>query len=275
MCAAERINLVFFLFYSLMAFVRPLGWRQRGRILSFGAAGILIILCVRFLGGFLPPVALGVVRDWLPAPLMLVVYWQVGGFFRRPDEKIQGELLAMDRRVLRWLQSHAAVLLGSRLLAGYLELMYLLCYPLIPLGLGILYARHLSRFADEYWSVVLPATYLCYATLPFFQTLPPRLLPQDGPPPLPRTNMRDMNLWLLGRASIQINTLPSAHVASTVAAALALVQIFPAAGAVFLFFALSIVLAVFLGRYHYVADSLLALLLVLFVVLFRFLVPYF
>ena len=59
------------------------------------------------------------------------------------------------------------------------------------------------------------------------------------------------------RASIQANTIPSGHAAGAMAVALAVGSTLPAAGVVFLFLALSIAVATVLGRYHYVVDSVL------------------
>jgi membrane-associated phospholipid phosphatase len=62
---------------------------------------------------------------------------------------------------------------------------------------------------------------------------------------------------VLNHASIQVNTLPSGHVAAAVAAALAVGTFMPAAGAVIGVLAVSIALAAVLGRYHYAADAVL------------------
>ena len=64
---------------------------------------------------------------------------------------------------------------------------------------------------------------------------------------------------MLGRASIQVNTLPSGHAAGAVATALAVATVMPDAGAVFLVLALSIAMATVIGRYHYIVDSVLGI----------------
>jgi len=87
---------------------------------------------------------------------------------------------------------------------------------------------------------------------------PPRLLPQQEASPGARENeVRKVNLEVLNRGSIQAITFPSAHVASTAAAALVLVRFMPLAGAVFLAIAVSIAVGAFLGRYHYFLDVVL------------------
>jgi membrane-associated phospholipid phosphatase len=75
--------------------------------------------------------------------------------------------------------------------------------------------------------------------------------------------IRRVNLGLVNRASIQVNTVPSGHAAGALATALAVGSIMPLAGVVFLIAALSISIATVLGRYHYVVDTVLGLLVAL------------
>jgi len=89
--------------------------------------------------------------------------------------------------------------------------------------------------------------------LPFLPTSPPRVLE----PPIPAAGVRRLNQWLVRNASIQANTFPSAHVASTMSAALVLVLVLPVAGWVVLGVALAIAAGAVLGRYHYLADVIL------------------
>jgi membrane-associated phospholipid phosphatase len=76
-----------------------------------------------------------------------------------------------------------------------------------------------------------------------------------------------LNLLINQRASIRFITLPSAHVASTMAASLVLLWLAPSAGFVFLLLSLSIVIAAVAGRYHYALDVLLGIAVALFVTL--------
>jgi membrane-associated phospholipid phosphatase len=64
-----------------------------------------------------------------------------------------------------------------------------------------------------------------------------------------------LNLWVLGRASIQANTVPSGHAATATAVALAVGAAIPEARAILFVVSGSIVLATVVGRYHYVLDS--------------------
>ena len=74
-----------------------------------------------------------------------------------------------------------------------------------------------------------------------------------------------LNLSVLDRASVQVTTLPSGHAAGAMATALAVSTSLPVAGIAFLFMALSISIATVLGRYHYVVDTVLGVLVAIIV----------
>ncbi|HVN78274.1 MAG TPA: phosphatase PAP2 family protein [Terriglobia bacterium] len=249
----EWINVAFFLLLSVLAWVRPSARRRWRRATLIGSAGIGLTLAAAYFQQAFP----SVLRDWLPAPLMLFVYWQAGGFVDRPNEALQARLEEFDSRVMRvWRHFR-----GISLLETYLEFAYLLCYPLIPLSLGALYLKHLANYTDRYWLIVLPATYLCYILVPFIQVLPPRLLGREQESRGKYNLIRSFNLWILQHASIQVVTFPSAHVASTTAASLVLLQLMPSMGLIFLLLSISIMVGAVVGRYHYALDAILGLML--------------
>lgn len=146
-------------------------------------------------------------------------------------------------------------------LHAYLELTYLLCYPLVPVAFALLYFSSpavAGEAPDRFWSAVLLAVFICYGLLPWLPTRPPRaFLPADIPA---ASALRRLNLHVLNHASIQVNTLPSGHVAAAVAAALAVGLFMPAAGTVIGVLAVSIAAGAVLGRYHYAADAILGVL---------------
>jgi undecaprenyl-diphosphatase len=63
-------------------------------------------------------------------------------------------------------------------------------------------------------------------------------------------------LRVLGLASIQLNTFPSGHVASSVATALVVATPLPAVGLLLTAIAGGIAAGSIVGRYHYLADVL-------------------
>jgi hypothetical protein len=255
MRVAEAVHVAAFSFFFLVLAFQwtALPAARRRRVLLLGSGGLAVTL-----GGLFTPAP---VRDWIPAALMLVVYQQAGAFFIRVDRPFQAALLELDARwaapILRALARGGPV---GLMVVFWCELSYLLCYAVIPLSLGALYALDLSDRTDFFWGVVLISTYGCYAMLPFIQTMPPRVLGEPWVPTLRASAVRRLNLWLLRNASIHANTFPSAHAAAAVSAALVLLAVAPAAvGAGFAVLALGITAGTFVGRYHYLSDALLGL----------------
>jgi len=214
----------------------------------------------------------------LPSLILLAGYWLSGLLFVRPDPRLERWLLSADEivltrpGVLTWFRT------APRVVTEYFELSYLLVYVAVPAGAVTLAIGGHADQIGRFWTVVLLAEFACYGMLPWIQTRPPRVLENVeswGPPSLgaeargakaadgperPRTPIRRLNHAIVGRASIQANTLPSGHAAGAFATALAVGATMPAAGAVFLILAVSIALATVLGRYHYVIDTVLGLL---------------
>jgi hypothetical protein len=261
MRAAEYINGAFFLFLIGLALLRSLPAPRRAKVFAIGAVGIGLICAGYYAGRLLPGLAASVLRDWLPAILLLMVYWQAGQFFLVPGEELQRRLLRLDQKLLGPLLSRLGRGRAGRWVVTYLELAYLLCYVLVPMGLGALYILHMRAYADRFWTVVLPPTCFCYVMVPFLPTLPPRMLEDPREGPWRSNRVRSLNLWILRYGSIHANTLPSAHVASSVASALALFQFSPGTAFLFLWVALSIACGAAVGRYHYAADVILGVVL--------------
>ena len=251
MRASEWIQIVFALGIGSLAWVRPLEMRRRLRIALLAIIVPATIMLARFaLHGF----AGSVVRDWLPAALLLIPYWQAGQFFTGPDARIQKWLAQTDEKVLRVLGR----IIGSGENGGwarYFETAYLMCYPLVPIGLAVLYLGHHRAATDFYWIVVVLASDICFAVTIFVPAMPPRLIPEQAAESrIAANNVRKLNLEVLNRGSIQAITFPSAHVASTTAVALVLTRFLPMTGAIFLVIAASIAIGAFHGRYHYFLD---------------------
>jgi hypothetical protein len=257
MRVAEWIQIAFFSILVVAAWRRPLARQRRLRVTAFATLAIAAILAARY---FVPPRFSSVVRDWIPAALLLVAYRQIGEFFTEPNQSVQARLAAFDRSFLRAVHIQPARTSIGLLRALYLELAYLLVYPLVPLGVAALYIAGMRHNSDYYWVVILLATYTCFAVTPFVPALPPRLLIGYEMFEIPPNSLRALNRWILRRASIQAITFPSAHVASSAAAALVLLRLEPRAGLIFLWAALSIAVATVVGGYHYAADVLFALL---------------
>src|SRR6267142_686532 len=103
MRTTEWMNLTVFSFFAIAAWLRPPTTSRSRLVISLiGAAGISLIIAAQFADQLLPSRAVSMIRDWLPAPLMPMVYWQTGRFAGKPNERFQNSLHGFDRR---WLGS--------------------------------------------------------------------------------------------------------------------------------------------------------------------------
>jgi len=291
--ASEKVVLGFFAYAVAASVVFPLSPRERLTILALNLLASAVVLSLARFAKAGRSAFLAIVRDWLPCFLILLAYRESGAFFR-PDPTHR-----LDYLFERWdaiLLNHPWVVgtlaLCSPWLQRYLEFSYLLCYPLVPLGLGSLYigrtradlsghgeehdlgranqrpARRNREWVlapeglgrrspiDHFWTAVLLATLVCYAIYPLFPLTPPRVLFHDLPGPAVQHFLRKMNFWILDQYSVQACIFPSGHVAAVTATALALRTYLPRVGVLFLIAAASVAAATVYGRYHYAADAL-------------------
>jgi hypothetical protein len=247
------------------AWFQRLSLKRRLNTTALAAIAMGVIVLARWSGRWVNPAASSVLEDWLPALLMLFPYWQIGQFFMKADPVAEKRLAMFDHAFFRALGIAPAKTPISRAAGVYLELCYLLVYPLIPLGLAALYLTNATRFVNYYWVVVLLATYICFAITPFVRAMPPRALASYEKFRMPPCKVRAVNRLILRRCSIQAITFPSAHVASAMAAGLVLLRIEPGTGLIFMLIGVSIAIATVVGGYHYAADALLASLIAIMV----------
>ena len=252
--ASEWIQLGFAVILAAAAWIRPLPMRHRWVTTILAIVAIVAVALVRSTAYLLPPSSVSVLRDWLTAALLLVPYWQTGQFFLGPNIQIQDRLAAFDR----WLLPRVAETSGTaRTRLGWsMEVAYLFCYPLVPLGLLALYATGLSDHVSNFWFVVLVSTYICYAFTLFVPALPPRVLAGGQITSTPQGKARIFNRWLLSHGSIHAISFPSAHVASAMAVSLVLLRVVPLVGLAFLAVSIWISIGAVVGRYHYALDVL-------------------
>jgi hypothetical protein len=255
---AAWIQGAFVAILAAIAWFRPLNFKRRLNTTALAAIAIGLILLARWSSRWLSPLPASIVHDWLPVLLMLFPYWQIGQFFTGADPVAERRLAIFDHAFFRALGIVPAKTPIIPVAGIYLELAYLMVYPLIPLGLAALYLTNATRFVDYYWIVVLLATYICFAITPFVRAMPPRALESYEKFRMPPCKLGAINRFILRRGSIQAITFPSAHVASAIAAGLVLLRVEPWAGLIFLIIGVSIAIATVVGGYHYAADALLA-----------------
>jgi membrane-associated phospholipid phosphatase len=198
----------------------------------------------------------------MPLVYLLVGYWLPALTVGEPNVRFEQRLLSIDRRLfgadgLTRFERNA-----PRSIIEYLELAYLLCYAVVPAGYAcLLLAGHGADTIDQFWSIVLLAAFLCYGLLPWVPTRAPRAIePSRG---VGRASIRQLNMAVLNRASVQWNTFPSGHTAASVATALAVAGVMPLAGLVLGVVAVSIAAGSVVGRYHYAADAIAGALMAL------------
>jgi len=129
-----------YLAYTTVAsFELPMTPRERLIIAALNILATAVIFLLARVARQKPRSFLGAVRDWLPAVVILVAYRESGMFFT-PDP-----VHRLDHIFVRWdsalLRNAWVLTILTRLapwLQYYLELAYLFCYPLVPLGLGCL-----------------------------------------------------------------------------------------------------------------------------------------
>jgi membrane-associated phospholipid phosphatase len=190
----------------------------------------------------------------IPSLVLLAGYWLSGLLFVRPNARLEQWLQSVDDRVLIRTGILDVFRRSPRVVQEFFELSYLLVYLAVPAGATTLVVSGRAEHVDWFWTVVLLAEFACYGMLPWAQTRPPRAFDPGAPS---TTSIGRLNLDIVNRASIQVNTLPSGHAAGAFGTALAVLSVTPAAGSVLLLLALSISIATVLGRYHYVVDTLL------------------
>ncbi len=264
----EKILLGYFAYLSAASFFVPLDSRQRLVAVTTNCliAGVLLLVSQRASDRRW----LAALRPWLPSFFILVAYRE-SGLLLTPDptHHLDYIFIRLDDALLKSPTVFWALDRGAPWIQYYLEFAYLLCYPVVPLGLLSLYLiRSESRATawwaprpdvkqamEHFWTAVLLASLTCYFLFPFFPLVPPRELFNDVPGPRVAPLLRSINQWLLVKYSVGASLFPSAHVAATIAMALAIRHYLARLGLGFVVVALSITLATVYGRYHYALDA--------------------
>lgn len=242
MRSAEDVAFFYFLYLAAIGWLRPLPMARR-----------LLVTAVALLtaaGVFAAARAPFVVREWAPLGYIGVGYYLTGCLFVRPSEPLERWLLSWDHRLFgdpttrfaRW----------PAWFIGYLDIVYMFCFLLLPAGMLALIVAGRSDQANHYWTLVLAADLGAFAPLSVFQTRPPWML--EAKPALAAPSVHRLASYMVEHATIRVNTFPSGHVAVSFAVALALVGSLPVAAGVLLALAASISVACVVGRYHYAVD---------------------
>lgn len=197
-------------------------------------------------------------RDWLPIFLTYIAFREMELFLPRHfPAAIEVQWVAQDRIFLDIWHARAAIEHFGAILPFYFELCYLLVYGVAAYCILVLYANKRRRSIDLFFVIYLAGTLGAYALFPYFPSRPPRLVFPGLDQPHIVTWVREVNLYILSKATIHSGVFPSAHVSSAFSAAWAMFLLLPhrkAFGWGLLFYAISVSIATIYGRYHYVAD---------------------
>lgn len=242
MLAFEGVVIAYLAFFMAAAPVaRVAPWKRLATAFAAGAAAVVVYTVSQVL-----PLE---IRLWLPFLYIALGYWLpaalvpsfTGGAFeswlRHTDAVVRNKMGSVPGWV-----------------ATGLQLGYLACFPLVPLAFAIVWFAGSPNDVARYWLGVLVAGYACYITLPWLLSRPPRLIEDtaaDGAP----AGVAAFNRNVLGLVSHRLNTFPSGHVAVSVAAAIGVGKVWPAAGIVLGLVAAAVAVGAVSGRYHYFADA--------------------
>lgn len=237
-------SVAYFVYVAVVGLVMPgLPARRRLLAVSVSGGGLALAATASIAEGFWLESFL------LPLLLLLVGYWASGTLWVGPQPRFERLLAACDRALD--VPRRAASL--PRILCELLELSYVGIYALIPVALLLQVGYAPDADPERFWTVVLVTDYLCFAMLPWIQTRPPRALETAAPC---RSSIRTLNLGILERTSIGVNTVPSGHAAEAMAIALLLMNAPAPIALVGWAGAILVSAGAVSGRYHYLLDVL-------------------
>lgn len=255
MRTVEWIVLAYLAYAAGLASVWPLRGRARAVVLAVAAADAALIV---WLGTRTSAGALAL-RDWLPAAQLLVGYRLTGPFFSSPMARVEARLAASDRWWFDTAGLDAFARRAPRLILELLELAYASAYLMVPLGFALVVWSRAPVDAGRYWTPVVAAALVCYGLLPWIRARTPGALNDHTAVNQRPIALRRLNQGIQQYGSIRVATIPSGHAACAMATALMAGGAVPWALAPLVVLALVIAFASVIGRYHYMADVLLGL----------------
>ncbi len=204
--------------------------------------------------------AISFVRDWLPIFLTFGAFREMEFFLPiHFDNLLEAQWIREDRVFLDAWHVRAAIESFGKVIPSYLELCYLLVYGVAAYCVLVLYLQKRRRSVDLFFTIYLVGTLGAYALFPYFPSRPPRIVFFGLDNPGVVTWVRQLNLYILSKATIHVGVFPSAHVSSAFSATWAMFVLLPKRkrfGWGLLIYAISVSIATIYGRYHYAADVL-------------------
>lgn len=243
MRSSEWVALLYFIYLALVCWLRPV---QPFRRLIITGVSVALAVAIWITASVAP----SFVRDWTPFLYVSVGYYLTGLLFVAPSAELEAWLLKWDHQ---WFGDPTTRFANwPWWVVAYLDVVYTLCFLLLPGGFAALALAGYSDRANRYWTMVLAADLGAFAPLSVFQTRPPWAL--EPPPKLRASGIHRLASYVVKNGTTGVNTFPSGHVAVSIAVALGVISSLPVTGAVLLGVAASIGVACVIGRYHYAMD---------------------
>ncbi len=243
MRSSEWVALLYFIYLALVCWLRPV---QPFRRLIITSVSVALVFTIWITASVAP----SFVRDWTPFFYVSVGYYLTGLLFVAPSAELEAWLLKWDHQ---WFGDPTTRFASwPWWVVAYLDVVYTLCFLLLPGGFAALALAGHSDRANRYWTMVLAADLGAFAPLSVFQTRPPWAL--EPPPKLRASGIHRLASYVVKNGTTGVNTFPSGHVAVSIAVALGVISSLPVTGAILLGVAASIGVACVIGRYHYAMD---------------------
>jgi hypothetical protein len=249
--SSEQLLIVYFTYVAVTAawFFSPVTEIWKPWALAGAAAAIIYILSGKE----------SVVRDFAPAGFTLAAYREMDWFTPSThDHHLERVWIVWDRWLLNDYHLRAAIESLGSLFPAYFELCYALVYAVALASITFLFVNHRRDRMNTFWIAYLTGTLGAYALFPFFPSEPPRTVFPSADFPNVVTDLRQLNLWIVGGYGIHSSVFPSAHVSSALSAAWGLGAAIPDRpwiGRLMAFYGFSVAIATIYGRYHYAADA--------------------
>lgn len=241
----EWITLAYFAWLAVACWMRPLPIGRRLQV-TFASVAIALLVVWVSRGGD------GPVRQWIALLYILAGYFASGRFFIGSSVALESWLMRWDRR---WFGDPPATFAAwPALLRGYLEIVYMGCFVLLPAGFAVLLWLGRADLADRYWTVLVATEFGAFASLAVVGTRPPWVVEKRTAQSSGAVDQ--LAAYAVRNVTIGANTFPSGHAAGSLGVAFAVLSASAPAGAVFLLLAISICVGCVSGRYHYAVDVL-------------------
>lgn len=255
----ERLILLYFSYVTLRGMLLPAALPMTLAGLVIGALSVVALCLVEARH---PRRWLTITRHWALMALILPAYWVLETVSGQPLELLQWSWLAWDRYLLDTAGLRLAIESAGTAGPLVLETAYLLLYAIPPVSLGLVYAVAGRESAERYLLVLMLGTLAAYAVIPVVPVISPRIAFPGADLPYSGSVPRTINIWMLDHLDNAVTVFPSGHVAVAFSSAFGLLRVMrnrPAIWAPAFVLATLVYVATVYGRYHYVVDGLMSI----------------